>query len=66
MEFAAVSAAVVRAKSHAFVALLVVSVLVGLAAGVSTADLPTLLADVMGETLGEIVIIVALGAMLGR
>jgi GntP family gluconate:H+ symporter len=57
---------VIKAKLHAFVALLVVSVAVAAAAGISPTDIPGLLEDGMGETLGEIAIIVALGAMLGR
>ncbi|SFS96893.1 GntP family permease [Saccharopolyspora flava] len=57
---------VMKAKLHAFVALLVVSVVVAAVAGISPAEIPGLLEDGMGETLGEIAIIVALGAMLGR
>ncbi len=57
---------VVKAKLHAFVALLVVSVAVAAVAGISPTEIPGLLEDGMGETLGEIAIIVALGAMLGR
>ncbi|MEB3371466.1 GntP family permease [Saccharopolyspora mangrovi] len=57
---------VIKAKLHAFVALLVVSVVVAAAAGISPTEIPSLLEDGMGETLGEIAIIVALGAMLGR
>ncbi|RSN46464.1 GntP family permease [Actinomadura sp. WAC 06369] len=57
---------VIKAKLHAFLALLVVSVGVGLAAGIRPTDLPAVLEAGMGETLGEIAIIVALGAMLGR
>ncbi|MFC7343515.1 GntP family permease [Saccharopolyspora griseoalba] len=57
---------VIKAKLHAFVALLVVSVAVAVAAGISPADIPGLLEDGMGETMGEIAIVVALGAMLGR
>ncbi|TDD06089.1 GntP family permease [Saccharopolyspora terrae] len=57
---------VIKAKLHAFVALLVVSVAVAAAAGISPTEIPGLLEDGMGETLGEIAIIVALGAMLGR
>ncbi|MEV4646706.1 gluconate:H+ symporter [Saccharopolyspora sp. NPDC049357] len=57
---------VIKAKLHAFVALLVVSVAVAAVAGISPPEIPGLLEDGMGETLGEIAIIVALGAMLGR
>ena len=57
---------VIKAKLHAFVALLVVSVVVAAIAGISPTEIPGLLEDGMGDTLGEIAIIVALGAMLGR
>ncbi|MFV2178046.1 GntP family permease [Actinomadura sp. LOL_016] len=57
---------VIKVKLHAFLALLVVSVVVGLAAGIKPSDLPAVLEGGMGDTLGEIAIIVALGAMLGR
>ncbi|TDD86773.1 GntP family permease [Saccharopolyspora karakumensis] len=57
---------VIKAKLHAFVALLVVSVAVAAVAGISPTEIPGLLEDGMGDTLGEIAIIVALGAMLGR
>ncbi|TWF95226.1 GntP family permease [Saccharopolyspora dendranthemae] len=57
---------VIKAKLHAFVALLVVSVVVAAVAGISPTEIPGLLEDGMGDTLGEIAIIVALGAMLGR
>jgi len=59
-------ALVIRTKLHAFVALLVVSVVVGVGSGISPADVPALLEEGMGDTMGEIAIIVALGAMLGR
>ncbi|MEV5825239.1 gluconate:H+ symporter [Spirillospora sp. NPDC052242] len=57
---------VIKAKLHAFLALLLVSVGVGLAAGIKPTELPGVLEAGMGDTLGEIAIIVALGAMLGR
>lgn len=57
---------VIKAELHAFVALLVVSVAVAAVAGISPTEIPGLLEDGMGDTLGEIAIIVALGAMLGR
>ena len=64
--FALLLALVIRTKLHAFVALLVVSVVVGVGSGISPADVPALLEEGMGDTMGEIAIIVALGAMLGR
>lgn len=69
---------IIKFKVHAFLALLIVSVLVGLAAGVplatipATDDAPERLGIVpaiiagMGGTLGSVAILVALGSMLGR
>lgn len=55
-----------RLRFHPFVALLVVSVAAGLAAGESLAKLPESIEDGAGNTLGSIGIPLALGAMLGR
>ncbi|MDA0564813.1 GntP family permease [Streptomonospora sp. S1-112] len=57
---------IIRANLHAFVALLLVSAGVGFAAGLPLAEIPAVLEQGMGNTLGGIAIIVALGAMLGR
>ncbi|WP_369200019.1 GntP family permease [Streptomyces sp. PU-14G] len=57
---------VVKVKLHAFLALLLVSIGVAAAAGIRLSDLPGVLEQGMGDSLGEIAIIVALGAMLGR
>lgn len=57
---------IIKVELHAFVALLIVSVAVGFAAGVAPSDIPGLLEEGIGTTLGGIAIIVALGAMLGR
>ncbi|WP_396668050.1 GntP family transporter [Microbacterium sp. R86528] len=69
---------IVRFKVNAFLALLITSVLVGLAAGVplatvpATEDAPERLGIIqaiiagMGGTLGSVAILVALGSMLGR
>ena len=69
---------IIKFKVQAFVALLLVSILVGLAAGIPLATIPetedaparlgiiaTMIAG-MGGTLGTVAILVALGAMLGR
>jgi GntP family gluconate:H+ symporter len=69
---------IIRFKVHAFLALLIVSVLVGLAAGLPLATIPAtddqpeqlgiipaIIAG-MGGTLGSVAILVALGAMLGK
>ncbi|MBQ1094569.1 GntP family permease [Streptomyces sp. b94] len=57
---------VIKVKLHAFLALLVVSIGFAAAAGISLDELPGVLEQGMGDTLGEIAVIVALGAMLGR
>ncbi|NEC85084.1 GntP family transporter [Streptomyces sp. SID12501] len=57
---------ILRAKVQPFVALVVVSVGVALAAGVPAADLVKTIEDGMGATLGHIATIIALGAMIGR
>lgn len=55
-----------RLRFHPFVALIVVSVAAGLAAGEPLAKLPGSIEDGAGGTLGSIGIPLALGAMLGR
>ncbi|GAB2954353.1 GntP family transporter [Streptomyces pseudoechinosporeus] len=57
---------VIKFKVHAFIALLLVSMGVALAAGTPAAELVTTIQDGMGQTLGYIAIIIALGAMVGR
>ncbi|MFE1165722.1 GntP family transporter [Nocardiopsis sp. NPDC058789] len=69
---------IIRFKVHAFVALLLVSILVGLVSGMplvtvpATGDTPEQLGIIatitagMGGTLGSVALLVALGAMLGR
>ncbi|WP_037370478.1 GntP family permease [Amycolatopsis orientalis] len=55
-----------RLRFHPFVALIVVSVAAGLAAGEPLSKLPGSIEDGAGGTLGSIGIPLALGAMLGR
>jgi GntP family gluconate:H+ symporter len=57
---------ILSAKVQPFVALVVVSIGVALAAGVPAADLVKTIEDGMGSTLGHIATIIALGAMIGR
>ncbi|MFF7706965.1 SLC13 family permease [Pseudomonas sp. NPDC007930] len=57
---------VLRYKFQPFVALMLVSILVALVAGVKPADLVATIEGGMGKTLGHIAIIIALGAMIGR
>jgi len=57
---------IIRLQVHAFIAMMLVSFLVALAAGLPIGDIiPTLISG-MGGTLGSVAILVALGAMLGR
>ncbi|AZZ47795.1 GntP family transporter [Rathayibacter rathayi] len=57
---------IIRFKIHAFVALLLVSVLVALSAQIPPADVFTLVANGVGSTMGKVALIIALGAILGR
>ena len=57
---------IIRFRVHAFLALIVVSLLTAVATGISAADIvPTLLSG-FGTTLGSVALLVGLGAMLGR
>ena len=57
---------VLKYKFQPFVALMLVSILVALVAGVKPAELVATIEGGMGKTLGHIAIIIALGAMIGR
>jgi GntP family gluconate:H+ symporter len=57
---------VLKYKFQPFVALMLVSIIVALVAGVKPADLVATIEGGMGKTLGHIAIIIALGAMIGR
>jgi Gnt-I system low-affinity gluconate transporter len=57
---------VIRLKLHAFVALLLVSLLVGIAAGMPLANVLDSIRKGMGDTLGFVAVVVGLGAMLGQ
>lgn len=57
---------ILKGKVQPFVALVVVSIGVALAAGVPAADLVKTIEEGMGATLGHIATIIALGAMIGR
>jgi GntP family gluconate:H+ symporter len=57
---------IVRVKLHPFVALLLVSVLVALTAGVPPSDLAGVIESGAGSTLGHVALILPLGAMIGR
>lgn len=53
-------------RVHAFIALVLVSLLTALVAGVPVATLVSLLTGSFGTTLGTVALLVGLGAMLGR
>lgn len=57
---------VMGVKLHAFVALLLVSLLVGVAAGMPLGDILSSVEAGMGGTLGFVAVVVGLGAMFGR
>jgi gluconate:H+ symporter, GntP family len=57
---------IMRFRLHAFVALILVSVLTGVATGLPVADLVDTLLDGFGSTLAEVALLVGLGAMLGK
>jgi Gnt-I system low-affinity gluconate transporter len=57
---------VMRLKVHAFIALLLASTFVGLAAGMPFMELISSLQKGMGDILGFIAIVVGLGAILGK
>ena len=57
---------VLKYKFQPFVALMLVSILVALAAGVEPSKLVATIEGGMGKILGHIAIIIALGAMIGR
>ncbi|WP_077620077.1 GntP family permease [Bacillus sinesaloumensis] len=57
---------VIRTKLHAFVALLLVSLLVGIAAGMPLNEVVSSIERGMGGTLGFVAVVVGLGAMFGQ
>lgn len=57
---------VIRTKLHAFVALLLVSLLVGVAAGMPLDQVIASVQNGMGGTLGFVAVVVGLGAMFGK
>ena len=57
---------IIRLKMHAFLALVLVSLLTAIATGVPLADVPGVLLDGFGSTLASVALLVGLGAMLGR
>ncbi|MFC2949427.1 GntP family permease [Virgibacillus sediminis] len=57
---------VIRTKLHAFVSLMIVSLLVGIAAGMPLDEVIETVENGMGGTLGFVAIVVGLGAMFGK
>ena len=57
---------IMKVKLHAFVALVLVSLLTAVAAGIPIADVPSALMSGFSSTLGSVALLVAFGVMLGR
>ncbi len=57
---------IIRVRLHAFIALVLVSVVTAVAAGIPVADVPTALLSGFGSTLGSVALLVGFGVMLGR
>lgn len=57
---------IMKLKLHAFVALVLVSVLTAIAAGIPVGDVPDALSFGFADTIGSVAILVGFGIMLGR
>ncbi|MBR7653862.1 GntP family permease [Brucella oryzae] len=57
---------IIRFRVHAFVALIIVSLLTSLATGIPAGNILTTITSAFGSTLGGVALLVGLGAMLGR
>lgn len=57
---------IIKVKLHAFVALVLVSLLTALAAGIPVADVPSALSFGFSNTLGSVALLVGFGVMIGR
>ncbi|AQT82310.1 permease [Mycolicibacterium litorale] len=57
---------IVKVRLHAFFSLIVVSVLTGLAAGISMGDVVGVVIDGFSTTIGSVALLVGFGAVLGR
>jgi GntP family gluconate:H+ symporter len=57
---------IIRVKLHAFVALVLVSVLTALAAGIPLGDVPDALLFGFADTIGAVALLVGFGVMIGR
>ncbi|WP_422742060.1 GntP family permease [Mycobacterium sp. WMMD1722] len=57
---------IIKVRLHAFFSLIVVSVLTGLAAGISIGDVVSVVIDGFSSTVGAVALLVGFGAVLGR
>lgn len=57
---------IIKVKLHAFIALVLVSLLTALAAGIPVADVPSALSFGFSNTLGSVALLVGFGVMIGR
>ncbi|MBQ0710424.1 MULTISPECIES: gluconate:H+ symporter [unclassified Ochrobactrum] len=57
---------IIRFRVHAFVALVIVSLLTALATGIPAGNILSTITSAFGSTLGGVALLVGLGAMLGR
>jgi len=57
---------IIALRMHAFVALVLVSLLTAVAAGIPLVDVPAVATSAFGSTLGSVALLVGLGAMIGR
>lgn len=57
---------IIKLRMHAFVALIVISLLTGIAAGIPMADVAEVAISFFSTTLGSVALLVGLGAMIGR
>ncbi|NVN51988.1 GntP family permease [Mycolicibacterium hippocampi] len=57
---------IIKVNMHAFVALVLVSVLTALAAGIPVADVPSAISFGFSNTIGSVALLVGFGVMIGR
>ncbi|WP_018155496.1 GntP family permease [Demetria terragena] len=57
---------IMKVKLHAFVALVLISLLTAIAAGIPLGDIPAAMAEGFNTTLGSVALLVGFGVMLGR
>jgi gluconate:H+ symporter, GntP family len=57
---------IIVVRMHAFVALILISFVTAVVAGIPLADVPAVAIGAFGSTLGQVALLVGLGAMIGR